>query len=246
MLRVLTYNIRLGGAGREDAIAAMIRTAAPDVVVLQEATRPDVVERLAAAVAMPHWGSRPRQSVAFLSRIGVAHHAWHCPPPCSHAFLELAFADPNVKIFGIHLSAVHSNWSERRRTREIRATLAEIAGLASGVHALIGDFNTLAPRETFDLRLLPLRLQLLALLAGHVIRWQTIQLMLDAGYIDSFRTLHADQKGFTFPTWNPHVRIDYAFVAAAAAKQLQRCEVVDGAEARTASDHHPLLVELDV
>ncbi len=48
ILRLLSYNIRYGGAGREAALAAVIRAAAPDLVVLQEATNPQVVERLAA------------------------------------------------------------------------------------------------------------------------------------------------------------------------------------------------------
>lgn len=246
MLRVLTYNIRLGGTGRERQLAGIIRASAADVVVLQEATRPDVVRRLAEAADLPHWGALPRHSVAFMSRVAIAKHGWHRPPPCYHAFLELVLADRDVRIYGVHLSAVHSNWTERRRTREIKATLAAIAEHAHGIHAMVGDFNTMAEREAFSLKLLPLRLRIVAWLGGSVIRRQTIQLMLDAGYVDSFRSLHADQKGFTFPTWDPHVRIDYAFLAAAAATQLRRCEVVNGPETRAASDHLPLLVELEV
>ena len=246
MLRVLSYNIRLGGTGREKQLAGIIRSAAADVIVLQEATRPDVVRRIAEATEMPHWGSLPRHSVAFMSRLEIATHEWHRPRPCYHAFLELVLADRDVRIYGIHLSAVHSNWTERRRTREIKATLAAIAEHAQGIHAMVGDFNTLAPREAFSLKLLPLRLRIVAWLGGSVIRRQTVQLMLDAGYVDGFRSLHSDQKGFTFPTWDPHVRIDYAFIAASAAKQLRRCEVVNGPETRAASDHLPLLVELEV
>jgi len=44
-LRLMSYNIRFGGVGREERLAAVIRQADPDIVVLQEATRPDVVER---------------------------------------------------------------------------------------------------------------------------------------------------------------------------------------------------------
>ena len=50
-LRLLSYNIRHGGVGRVEAIAAVIRGCAPDVVVLQEATRPDVVGRSPARPA---------------------------------------------------------------------------------------------------------------------------------------------------------------------------------------------------
>ncbi|MGZ8471298.1 MAG: hypothetical protein ACXWZS_10410 [Gemmatirosa sp.] len=40
ILRVLGSNIRDGGAGREDALAAVIRAADPDVVFSQQATEP--------------------------------------------------------------------------------------------------------------------------------------------------------------------------------------------------------------
>jgi len=140
---------------------------------------------------------------------------------------------------------VHAAWTERRRVLELRALLRGIAEHQHGPHALVGDFNTLAPGELLDLTRLPARLRALVWLSGGRVRYATIQTMLAAGYTDSFRRLHTGEKGFTFPTWDPHVRIDYAFVAARAAKQLRRCEVVDGAEARNASDHLPLLVELE-
>ena len=49
MLRLLSYNIRHGGAGREAAIGEVDRRASPDLVVFQEATQPRIVERLARA-----------------------------------------------------------------------------------------------------------------------------------------------------------------------------------------------------
>ena len=39
-LRVLSYNIRYGGTGREAELLTVIRSAAPDLVVFQEATQP--------------------------------------------------------------------------------------------------------------------------------------------------------------------------------------------------------------
>ena len=67
-LRLLSYNIRHGGVGRVEAMAAVIRGCAPDVVVLQEATRPDVVRALAHETGLPQHGSRRGQSLGFLSR----------------------------------------------------------------------------------------------------------------------------------------------------------------------------------
>jgi exodeoxyribonuclease-3 len=70
--------------------------------------------------------------------------------------------------------------------------------------------------------------------------------MLDAGYLDGYRILHPVDRGFTFPTWNPHVRLDYMFLPARFADRLKDCQVRDGVAAARASDHFPLLAELDI
>ena len=58
---------------------------------------------------------------------------------------------------------------------------------------------------------LPPRLRALAWVTGKSIRWITIRMMLEAGYVDGYRKFHGDE-GHTFTTWDPHVRLDYAFV----------------------------------
>jgi len=245
ILRLLSYNIRYGGTGREEALAAVVRSCAPDLVVLQEATRPAVVARLAQATGMTTWGARPDHSLGFMSRLEVAAHQWHRPPELRRAFLELEMRG-GLRVFGVHLSAIHSDWNERRRLRELRALLAAIKQHQDGFHVMTGDFNTLAPGEELDMRRLPRRLKVLAWLGGRRIRWQTVQAMLDARYLDGFRALHASEAGFTFPTWDPHVRLDYVFVPAAGAARLKECRVVGGdGPGAAASDHLPLLAELE-
>jgi endonuclease/exonuclease/phosphatase family metal-dependent hydrolase len=68
------------------------------------------------------------------------------------------------------------------------------------------------------------------------------------GYVDAWRTTHSDAEqdpGYTFPVWNPHVRLDYVFTPAAYASRISGCEVRrTPTVARAASDHFPLLVEL--
>lgn len=244
-LRILTYNIRRGGAGREDRLAAVIRRSGPDLVVLQEATRPDSVRALAEQAGMAQWGASAGTSLGFLSRSPVAHHEWHRPRVSRHAFLEIVPFGTEARVFGVHLSAVHSAWTERRRRFELRALLASIARHQHGPHVLIGDFNTLAPGEILDIRQLPRRLRALVWLSGGRIRWRTIQAILDGGYLDGFRMLHPDVVGFTFPTWSPHVRLDYAFVPKSFADRLLSCEVVNGPDTADASDHFPLMTEFD-
>ena len=77
--RVLTWNIRHGGEGREADLAATIRDSRADVVLLQEATRPAVVEALSRATGMAQWGTSHRQSLGFLARQPVEHFEWRQP-----------------------------------------------------------------------------------------------------------------------------------------------------------------------
>jgi exodeoxyribonuclease-3 len=245
-VRLLTYNVRYGGTGREDALAAVIRACAPDIVVLQEATRPEVVKRVAAASGMATWASRRGHSLGFMSRIAISDHRWHEPRGSRHAFLEIVPAGSECRIFGVHLSAVHAAWTERRRVRELRALLAGIRQHQHGFHVLTGDFNTLAPGELLDIRQLPYRLRALVWLSGGKIRWRTVQEILDARYVDGFRALHPSDPGLTFPTWGAHVRLDYMFVPGLHLDRLTSCRVVSDPPAAEASDHFPLLAEIRI
>jgi exodeoxyribonuclease-3 len=244
-LRILSYNIRRGGAGREQPLAAVIRSVDADIVVLEEATRPAVVERLARDTGMQEWVSREGKSLAFMSRHPVARFAARQPAISRHAFLEIVPSTASWRVFGVHLSAVHAAWTERRRLLELRALLRAVATSGTGPHVLIGDFNTVAPGEIFDVRKLPRRLRALVWLSGGHIRWRTIATVLGEGYVDSFRRLHPTDVGYTLPTPDPHVRLDYAFVPGAFAQHVRSCEIVRTPDVAEASDHFPLLIELD-
>jgi exodeoxyribonuclease III len=245
MVKILSYNIMRGGVGREGSIATVINEQKPDVVMLQEATRPDVVERLRSATGMTRALAARGRSVACLSRIPIAHYRWVRPLFSQHAFLEIAPEASDIRIVGVHLSAVHAAWTERRRVRELRSMLASTERHAKHFHVVVGDFNTLAPTEKFDPSRLPYRLRVLVWLSGGRIRWQTIAIMLGANYVDAYRVHHESGPGWTFPTWDPHVRLDYAFVPKAFADRVAACDVVcDGTDIRVASDHFPLSLEV--
>jgi endonuclease/exonuclease/phosphatase family metal-dependent hydrolase len=243
-VRLLTYNIQHGGRKREAAIADAIRAANPDLVVLQEARYPESVNQIADLAGLTQFGARRGESLAFISREPVIHAAWHKPRVSRHAFLEVVPADTRWRVFGVHLSAVHAAWTEQRRVFELRALLRAIAEHQHGPHVLAGDFNTLAPGELLDPLKLPARLRALLWLSGGRVRWRTIQTILDAGYRDAFRHIHPDVVGSTFPTWDPHIRLDYLFIPGAFAQNVTGCDVVDGETVRTASDHLPLVGDL--
>jgi endonuclease/exonuclease/phosphatase family metal-dependent hydrolase len=245
-LRLLSYNIRFGGVGREQALAETIKAAEPDLVVFQEATRPDVIERVAGAAGFPFWAARPKHSIGFLSRRQVAYHEWHYPAGARHSFLEIVPAGADVRVFGLHLSARFSRWDERRRWREIRSLIEGIKRHQEGFHVLVGDFNTLAPGEFLELEKLPAWIRALIWISGRKLQRETIQYVLDASYVDGFRMLHPDDKGYTFPTRDPHVRLDYVFLPKSFKDRLSRCEVITEPleRVRAASDHCPLIAEL--
>lgn len=244
-LTVLSYNIKSGGVGRESHIASVIRAAAPDLVMLQEATRPDIVRRLADATNMPTAIAAPGRSVACITRVPIASHRHVRPFLSQHAFLEVVPRDLDVRIYGVHLSAVHAAWTEQRRVRELRALLATTRQYADAFHVVVGDFNTLAPNEALNVARLPLRLRMLVWLSGGRIRWQTIAIMLGANYADAFREIDQRDPGYTFPSWDAHVRLDYAFVPRPFMARVRSCSVVrEDIDAKSASDHFPLRLEL--
>ena len=246
-MRLLSYNIRFGGRGREARLAEVIKAVAPDLVVFQEATDPRVIEGLAQTTGMPLWAARRAHSIGYISRVEIAHHEWHQPGDARHSFLEIELAGSGARVFGLHLSARFSKWSERRRGREIRALLQGIERHQSGFHVLVGDFNTLAPGELLDVRRMPAWIRALVWISGRDIQRETIQVMYDAQYLDGYRHLYPDDKGYTFPVWDPHLRLDYVFVPAAYAGRLRACRVIrEEAEPARASDHFPLLIELSL
>lgn len=247
IVKLLSYNIRFGGRKREALLAEVIRAVGPDLVVFQEAIDPMVIGRLAAATEMMHWAARREHSIGYISRLPVSHHEWHYPAEAKHSFLEIVLEGSESRIFGLHLSAMFSKWAERKRAREIRALLKSIERHQQGFHVLVGDFNTLAAGEVLDVRRMPAWIRGLVWLSGRDIQRETIKIMSDAAYVDGYRALHPADKGYSFPVWDPHLRLDYVFLPQTAVHRLTKCEVINNLPAaRNASDHFPLLAHLEL
>ena len=96
---------------------------------------------------------------------------------------------------------------------------------AFAFHVLAGDFNALAPGERFDSSPMPAWIRGMVWLSGRDIARSTIEMMRADGYADAWRTVHANSEsepGYTFPVWNPHVRLDYVFTPTAVRVALRR------------------------
>jgi len=250
-MRLLTYNILKGGQEREAEIVKVIRSVAPDMVVVQEVLDIGDFRQIATALGMSPYlaqnqGRLPLR-VGLLSRLPVLDfhtlHLWPVWPSCLQATLQLANGH-SLTVFGLHLAAYYPWFLEWWRTHQIRALLRYIRRAAPGWHLLAGDFNTIAPGDWASLEQAPLWVKAQAWFQlGYIPRW-ALRLLLDAGYVDCFRKLHPEEDGFTLPSVHPQVRLDYVFAAPPLNNALRECRVITLPKLVTsASDHLPVLTE---
>src|SRR5437868_8109489 len=103
-MRLVTWNILDGGAGRIDRIADVLRALAPDVVALQEANDEDAVRRVAGALGVnAYWGAaNSPYAVAWLSRKRAVCQN-HRLPVLDKTLLELRIGE--LRLLTTHLSA---------------------------------------------------------------------------------------------------------------------------------------------
>ena len=244
-MRIVSYNIRFGGGRRHALIGDVLGALEPDVVVLQEATDPVIVGRIARAASLDHVYTRPPWGIAAITRLPVRTHAWHRPGR-SRGFLELDPAgEPRVRILGLHLPAGLSARGERARLRSVEELLAWYEDKADDRTMLVGDLNAVATGDIPHVAGMPRWLRLLLRFDGGI-RTDVLDRLAAAGWQDAFRHLHPDTPGYTLPARDPQVRLDYAMVPPGLLDNVRACEpgaTIPGAG--EASDHLPLLTVLD-
>lgn len=225
-MKIVTWNIWEGGQERLPLIEAVLRRLDADLIALEEANDRAFAEQIAKALGMHHvWGeANSPYAVAWLSRAAIRRTTNHRLAVLDKTLLEIEVG--GLRSFATHLSAGRTIADEPHRIEEMQAVL-EVAGDAD---VLVGDFNavhpedaigTPPPEETLD----------------RVSR-RPIELALEAGFTDCFRTLHPTESGWTYTTRNPWARLDYVF----ARTEPRACQVVDSAG--PASDHFPVVAEL--
>jgi len=229
--RVMTFNIHsaFNRAGRLDpeAIARVIASRQPDVVVLQEVSRGwlidgsvDLVDWLARRLGMqvvfegtadPIWGN------AILSRVGFTEYG-SAPLPVAGTLLprgllwarvDLGLDEP-VLIIGTHLHHI---------AEEPEPRLAQIPVLLdfwgdAGHTVLMGDLNAEPD-------------------------WPEMELILQAGMVDAWSEA-GDGPGLTWPADDPFQRIDWIWLSPDL--QALTAETVES----TVSDHRAVVADLGV
>ena len=162
-LRVVTYNILLGGARREEHITAVLRRLDADVITLQEVSNPEFA---AAAGARPGHGARhrrrqrrqrgqPRRAVAHPGASLAQPHAPRtdaAQPPRDRARDRRRRASRSCTC--TPCTSPRASGSARRARSAAAASStpcsATSAARRASPHLIAGDFNSLAPGDHLE------------------------------------------------------------------------------------------------
>lgn len=269
-MRILTYNIH----GWRDAfdqmdvarLARIIAASEADVVALNEVFHPlaspdagrPALELLAEMLGMqaafgvaltPQFAFAPLASYgnALLTRYPLLAHAGHHLPAMEgheqRGLLEARLLLPDgrhsLSIYVTHLD----HRSEALRVQQLAAAFQWTVRDRARPHVLLGDFNSLTASDLVDnpaaVRVLQQDPELQRLASEEL---QVTDRLQRRGYVDA----QAAQPTATFPADAPAVRIDYIWLSAPLAPALRWCRPWITDETAVASDHLPLLAELDL
>ncbi len=238
-LKIVSYNIQESGSGRLSSIADLLRQQKPDVVALLEASSRANVESLAHQLGMDvafGEANTPIGHIAWLSRLPIQRVENHRHPGLAKTLLQI---EVNWEGTTLHLFATHlaSRWEPPEPVEEIPIILDVLRPLAGQPHLLVGDFNALRPGDPVGPP--PEGVEKRGDAADGAPR-DAMRLILDAGYIDCYRTRHSQSPGYTYPSDRPWLRLDYIFASPPIAASLQDCGIVNADEAVSASDHLPV------
>jgi endonuclease/exonuclease/phosphatase family metal-dependent hydrolase len=248
-LRVMTYNIKDGGAGRESLVFEVIRTNQPDVIFLQEVVNPAITHQWAEKLGMNCIVAKgvSLRHAAILTRYPIL--SWQSrsfPMNISRDFLMATIEYPpqqHLNLFCVHLTAQPFLLFEWLRLQEIKAVLRLAVYSPSTPCLIVGDFNAVSPIDKPVTTSLPLMLKIMLWAQGNRFVRSVISEMLAAQFHDCFRTLN-EVDGFTLPPPNPTIRFDYIFANTALISKLQTCYVVrEPSAVDQASDHYPVVAE---
>lgn len=262
----MSWNIRTGGRDRGgpdrlDQVLQVVNEQAPDVLALQELRdfdRGGLMAEVAGRVGMtPHLArSCFGQPVAVLVRppwrvidAGTLRRPFH------HAAARVVVATSAgpFTVLGTHLHP----YSGGRRRLEVDWLVAATRRAEGPLTLVTGDLNSLDPTvdHTAQLAGMPALYRRRHLRrAGDAVDTRAIARLLGAGLVDlwpSFNVGAPEADGLTVPTRLggaefAGMRLDYLLGTPALAERVRDCRVIRGGMADIASDHYPLLMDLDL
>ena len=218
-IRVMTWNILYGGVGRESLIRDVVGAIAPDIAVFTEVTAAKSFDAIADAVG-PHrargGGPAAREYPVIVSRWPIVRSDRHGPPWAPQKWIEATmqpFGGAPLTVHGVQLTPQLLWPFEVWRAVEIRHLLTRLRARPDTPHVVAGDFNALMSGDPHHLERSASWVRAQWLLQGGLTPRWALRGLIDAGYVDCYRSCNPRTPGFTVPAWDPHVRIDYVFAS---------------------------------
>jgi endonuclease/exonuclease/phosphatase family metal-dependent hydrolase len=174
MTRITSYNILAGGYDlrknmaieRTQQLVSIIRSTSPDIVGIAEGInpmmkqRPLVIEEIAKALDMQlvvgsHPESRRDFQTALMTKLPIVYKKVHVRPGVlTRPVLEVCVEEGNgdkLVAFVVHLVAAFNSVraGDPLRMREIREIIRIMADVKDMPHVVMGDFNSIAPDDSF-------------------------------------------------------------------------------------------------
>jgi exonuclease III len=155
----------------------------------------------------------------------------------------------SFSVLGLHLHAGETLADEAVRLTELPAILeaAEQLRAAGRPWAMLGDFNAHHPEQVIDLARVRAKTRARIAAQSEVIPRELIGRLLEVGYLDAHGLFFdAAQFQSSLTTRQPALRVDYALVPPEWRALVRGCTYPVSAMGKYASDHFPVLLELDV
>ncbi|WP_432905107.1 endonuclease/exonuclease/phosphatase family protein [Micromonospora matsumotoense] len=271
---MMSWNIRTGGRDRtgpdrRDLVCRVVAAQAPDVLAVQELRgfdRPGVLAGFADRVGMRPYLARTcfGQPVAVLVRPPWrTRSAGPVRRPFHHAAqrVELATAAGPLTVLSTHLDP----YTGLRRRVEAGWLVGAVRRAPGELALVAGDLNTLDPGTEHADRVarLPAAYRRRHLRRdGRTVETRAVARLLAAGLVDLWtraagladptRAGGAVEAGLTAPTRHgggvefSGMRLDYLLGTPALAARLRDFHVVRGGDTEYASDHYPVVAELNL
>jgi endonuclease/exonuclease/phosphatase family metal-dependent hydrolase len=255
----MTYNILNGGAqpDRLDAIADIVRTARPDILAMQECTDFErdgtrtlyTLERTLGMRGVLAEAASGYHVVLFVRDLTIvaAHRA---TSGFHHCALRVELLHGNTSLFAIAAHLCPQSAEARVREAQHLASLVRSERVVA-----MGDMNAISPRDVMDTSLhdtLQAR-RVRHLIAGtETLDTRAVAVLEAAGLVDLWRRAHPHGSCVTSPTalvgreGRPALRLDYIFATPMLARTLVRCDLLADTSTERASDHYPIIADIDL
>ena len=261
-MRIATYNTFEGGRaqlgsvqGRPERLLEVINGMSPDLIALQELVDWQARGRARFEKFADDAGMTGEIFVGQGFPVGVlARRPWRI---ARSRFLRAGFwhglahvqiedgAGARIQVLAAHLSPR----GPRQRLAEVRSALDLVEPDVPAV--LLGDLNLISHLDRVPVRGLSLPTFVRHASDG-ALDQRVSRLIAAAGFVDAYAQLNPGCAGHTIPTpaaaespFSP-ARLDYIHLSPDLAGRLRSAEIYRHAPAAAASDHFPLLAELDL